>query len=204
MSSNTNLKSQERRRFFRIDDDINLFYKIIDAKQANAPSNVASDALEGCTLSTAWHILTQEAKILHPRIEIKDPEIAEYFKLLNTKLDLIGGAFIAQETNPNDHKIRNVNLSASGVAFDNDEPLNLGEYLEVKMVLSNIVAVISLQAKVVSCKKNADHQSDKAQYLISVDYVNIKEQDRELLIQYIVQRQKQQIRAQKEALMLAL
>lgn len=182
----------ERRRYFRIADDITLFYKIIDAKAIEAGSHVLQGALEGCSISTAWHILTQEAKIIQSKIELKDPEMGEYFKLLNAKLDLVAQAAIVKEADKQAQKTRNVSLSASGVAFDNETALQLGEYLEVKMILGSVVAVIAVHAKVVCCRQNTD--PSKPPFLIGLDYVNIQEQDRELLIQYIVQKQKQQIR----------
>lgn len=198
---NTKLQSEERRRFFRIDDDIALYYKIIDANALKAGSHVSQNALEGCSMATAWHILTQEAKIIQPRIESKDLEYAEYFKILNAKMDLIASAFIMQDVDKEEQKTRNVNLSASGLAFDNKEALPLGVFLEVKLVLGSVVASIALQAKVVYCRKNTDDPS-KPPYLVGLDYENIHEQDRELLIQYIMQRQKQQIRESKEAAMM--
>lgn len=196
---NATVKSEERRRFFRIDDDIALYYKLIEATELKAASHVSQNVLEGCSLSTAWHILTQEAKIIQPRIETKDLEYAEYFKILNAKLDLIAQAFIMKDVDENEQKTRNVNLSASGLAFDNHEALPLGQHLKVTLILGAVVASIALQATVVYCRKNED--ANKPPYLIGLDYENIQEQDRELLIQYIMQRQKQQIRESKEAAM---
>jgi hypothetical protein len=197
--SNTALQGQERRRFFRIDDDINLYYKIIDANAVKPANQVSEDMLNGCSLSIAWHILSQEAKVMQPRVETKDAEIAEYFRILNAKLDLIAQAFVLQDVEESEQKNRNVNLSASGLAFDNHEALQIGDHLEVRMVLGSIVAVILLQAKVVYCKNNAQDHPSKLPYLIGLEYENIQEQDRETLIQYILQRQKRQIRESKEA-----
>ncbi len=115
-------------------------------------------ALEGCSISTAWHILTQEAKIIQSKIELKDPEMGEYFKLLNAKLDLVAQAAIVKEADKQAQKTRNVSLSASGVAFDNETALQLGEYLEVKMILGSVVAVIAVHAKVVCCRQRSRSQ----------------------------------------------
>lgn len=197
-NSKTKLHNEERRRFFRIDDDINLYYRVIDAKSVNDMSHVRPDILGSCSLSTALDMLTQEAKVTMRRIESRDPEIADYLKVLNNKIDLIAQALVLQGADFGEKKPRNVNLSASGLAFDNEEALNIGDYLEIKMVLSSLVAVILVYARVVYCKENADQQYNKLPFLISVDYVNIQEQDRELLIRHIVRRQMQQIRESRE------
>jgi hypothetical protein len=57
--------------------------------------------------------------------------------------------------------------------------------------------VVVACGKVVYCKKS---QSDEGRhpFTIGVDYVNIKDQDRELLIKHVVKRQLQQIRENKE------
>ncbi|NOT84419.1 MAG: PilZ domain-containing protein [Methylococcaceae bacterium] len=199
IKSNTKLEGADRRRFFRIDDDINLYYNVIDAKLVNHASHIKPNILGSCSLSKALDMLTQEAKSTLRRIETKEPEIAEYFKVLNNKMDLIAQAIMLQMSDFVEQKTRNVNLSASGLAFDNDAALNLNDYLEINMVLSSLAAVIVLHAKVVYCKPNTDLQPGKLPYLIGVDYVNIQEQDREALIQHIVRRQMQQIRESKEA-----
>ena len=198
-ASDVKLRNEERRRFFRIDDDINLYYKVIGQQPVNNMSRVSNDILGSCSLSTALDMLTQESKVLMRRIEAKDSDISDYLKLLNNKIELIAQALTLQDADFNEQKTRNVNLSASGLAFDNEEELKMGEYLEVKMVLSSIAAVILVHAKVVYCRKNNDNDMDgKPSFIVGLDYVNMQEQDRELLIKHIVRRQMQQIRASKE------
>jgi hypothetical protein len=60
------------------------------------------------------------------------------------------------------------------------------------------MAVIVAYGKVVYCKKS---QSGDQQfpYLVGVDYVNMKDQDRELLIKHVVKKQMQQLRDKKES-----
>lgn len=197
---NTTQNNEERRRFFRIDDDINLYYKVLGPNPVNDTSYVSTDILGSCSLASALDMLSQEAKVLMRRIETRDPDVADYLKLLNNKIEIIAQTMMLQGTDFGEQTTRNVNLSASGLAFDNDEELKMSDYLEVKMVLSSIAAVILVNAKVVYCKKNIDsEQSNKPSYMIGLDYVNIQDQDRELLIKHIVRRQMQQIRASKEA-----
>lgn len=191
--------NEERRRFFRIDDDINLYYKVIDANAVQDASQISTDLLGNCSLSSALDMLTQEAKVIMRRIETRDPEVADYFKVLNNKIDLIAQALMLQGMDFGEQQTRNVNISASGLAFDNEEALKLDDFLEVKMVLSSLAAVIMVHAKVVYCRQNPENQVNKLPYLIGLDYVNIQEQDRKLLIKHIVRRQMQQIRATKES-----
>ena len=102
-----------------------------------------------------------------------------------------------QGTDFKEKDTRNANLSASGLAFDCDEALAIGDYLEIKMLLVSCMAVIITYGKVIYCKEQKQ-KNDQFPYIIGVDYVNMKDQDRELLIKHVVKRQMQQIRENKE------
>lgn len=196
---NSKTYTDERRRFFRIDDYINLYYKVIDESAfTNQLSHVSTDILQSCSLSTALEMVTQEARTILRRIEHTDPEIAEYLAVLNTKIDLVAQAFLAQGTGKQEHKSHNVNLSASGLAFDCAEHLPIDAYLELRVVLSSYTAVVVLYGKVVYCRENKASSTGDLPYMVGVDYVNLQEEDRELLIKHIFKRQMQQIRESRE------
>jgi c-di-GMP-binding flagellar brake protein YcgR len=93
---------------------------------------------------------------------------------------------------------RNANISAAGIAFDSEESLEVGQYLEIKMLLVNCMAVIVVYGIVVYSKPNEDRDKHFP-FTVGVDYINMKEQDRELLIRHVVKRQLQQIRGQRES-----
>ena len=185
--------AEDRRRFFRIDDAINLYYKIVDEKTVISASKMTDDVLSSCSLATALDVLGQESRVILHRIEKREPEIAEYLKLMDSKIGLLAQAVLQQDNDLSQSKVCNTNLSASGLAIEVETPVNEGEFIEVKLFLSSCVAVILLYGKVIYCKKNADS------YQIGIDYINLKDEDREVLIKHIVKRQMQQIRENKES-----
>jgi len=191
------MHAEDRRRYFRIDDEVNLFYKKVDEKEINDFSYVSDDILSTSSLSAAMDMLAQEAQLILRRVERSDPDIADYLKLMDDKIDLIGRALVMQGTNFTEQSARNVNLSAAGLAFDCEEALQAGDFLEIKMLLTSCMAVIVTFVKVINCRKNENPDSEFP-YMIGVDYLNIKDQDRELLIKHVVKRQMQQIRSKKE------
>ncbi|MCK5192123.1 MAG: PilZ domain-containing protein, partial [Methylococcales bacterium] len=81
-------------------------------------------------------------------------------------------------------------------AIEIDHSIEAGEYLEIKLLLTSCIAVILLYGKVVYCKKNTD-EGAAMPYQVGIDYINLNDQDREILIKHIVKRQMQQIREQK-------
>ncbi len=185
--------AEDRRRFFRIDDAVNLYYRIVDEQTVVAASNTSNDVLSSCSLVTALEVLGQESRSVLYRIEKKEPEIAEYLKLMDSKISLLSQAVLQQGNDLSESSLCNTNISASGLAIEVDTPIKEGEFIEVKLFLSSCVAVILLYGKVVYCKKN-----DLSPYQIGIDYINLKDEDREILIKHIVKRQMQQIRETKQ------
>jgi len=186
--------TEDRRRFFRIDDAVNLYYRIVDEQTVIAASNTSNDVLSSCSLVTALEVLGQESRSILYRIEKKEPEIAEYLKLMDSKINLLSQAVLQQNNDLSEGSVCNTNLSASGLSIEVDKPIKAGEFIEVKLFLSSCVAVILLYGKVVYCKEN----SGSSPYQIGVDYINLKDEDREILIKHIVKRQMQQIRETKQ------
>ena len=187
---------EERRRFFRIDDEVNLVYKKIDEKATIEPSHVSDHILSHCSLSAAIDMVSQESALLLNRLERSQPEVADYLRLVENKIDLLVQAIMMQDSLFTEQNTRNVNLSASGLAFESEEKLNPGEFLEVKMTLVSCMAVVVTYGKVIYCKQNPVNDS-QFPYVVGIDYINMKDQDRELLIKHVVKRQLQQIRDKK-------
>lgn len=190
--------ADDRRRFFRIDDEVNLFYKVVDEQEVLSASQVTNDLLSNCSLVTALDMLDQESRLVMYRIEKNDPEIAEYLKIQESKISLIAQAVMTQGKDFSKGDMRNANISASGLAFECENVIKEGEFLEIKLLLTSCLAVIVIYGKVIYCKKTEIGEAAMP-YLVGVDYINMKEEDREVLIKHVVKRQMQQIRENKES-----
>lgn len=195
--TNTNT-TDNRRRFFRIDDEVNLQYKIVDAQIALNDNKENTESLSSCSIVTTLDRLSEEAKLIMLRVRKIQPEVAEYLKILDTKIDLISQEAIRQHNNLAEENIRNANISATGLAFENNVEIEKGELLEIKLLLTSFSTVIVVYGQVIYCK-NVDTEDDTMPYLVGIDYVNINEQDREILIKHVVKKQMQQIRDIKAA-----
>lgn len=191
-----NTENQERRRFFRIEDTVNLFYKVIDEETVSELSYVSDDVLSNSSLAAVLDAISQEARIIGFRLEKREPEIFEYLKLMDAKINMVAQAVMMQGNQFGEHDTRDVNISASGLAFHTDEELKAGQFLEIKMMLTSCMAVIVVYAKVVYCLYDEDNE--ESPYHVGVDYINMKDEDRELLIKHVVKKQMQQIRESKQ------
>lgn len=190
-------KIEERRGFFRIDDEINLFYKKIDEKLVTEPHHLSENILSSCSLSTALTIVSQDSAAILHRLDKSQPDVAEYLRLIDNKIDLIAQAIMMQGFQCKENDTRNVNISATGMAFNCEEALTEGDYLEIKMMLVSSMAVIVTYARVVY-RKNSQSGDRHFPYFIGVDFIDMKDEDRELLIKYVVKKQLQQIRDKKQ------
>lgn len=190
-------KTEDRRGFFRIDDEVNLFYKKIDAKLAAEPHHLSDNILNNCSLSTALEMVSQEAALLLHRVEKSLPDVADYLRIIDAKIDLLAQAIMMQGFHFKENETRNVNISASGIAFNCEETLQKGDYLEIKMLLVSSMAVIVTYGRVIYCKTSQANDS-RYPHFVGVDFINIKDEDREMLIKYVVKKQLQQIRDKKQ------
>ncbi|MGZ5620660.1 MAG: PilZ domain-containing protein [Methylobacter sp.] len=190
-------KTEDRRGFFRIDDEINLFYKKIDAKLVTEPHHVSDNILNSCSLSTALEMISQDSVALVHRLEKNLPDVAEYLKLIDAKIDLLAQAIMMQGFQFKESDTRNVNISATGMAFNCEEALKEGDYLEIKILLVSSMAVIVTYGRVVY-RTNSPSADVQYPYFVGVDFINMKDEDRELLIKYVVKKQLQQIRDKKQ------
>jgi len=192
-------RAEDRRGFFRIDDEVSLFYKKIDEKRVTEPHHVSDNILTSCSLSTALEMVSHDSALLLHRLEKNQPEVADYLKLIEAKVDLLAQAIMMQGFQFKENDTRNVNISATGIAFNCEELLNEGDYLEIKMMLISSMAVIVTYGRVVYCK-NGQSNDSQYPYFVGVDFLNMKDEDREMLIKYVVKKQLQQIRDKKQVI----
>jgi hypothetical protein len=190
-------KTEDRRGFFRIDDEINLFYKKIDAKLVTEPHHVSDNILNSCSLSTALEMISQDSLVLMHRLEKNLPDVADYLKLIDAKIDLLAQAIMMQGFQFKESDTRNVNISATGMAFNCEEALQEGDHLEIKMMLVSSMVVIVTYGRVVY-RINSPSADGQYPYFVGVDFINMKDENRELLIKYVVKKQLQQIRDKKQ------
>jgi hypothetical protein len=190
-------KTEDRRRFFRIDDEVNLFYRKIDAKLLNEPHRISDNILNSCSLTTALEMMSQDSLVLMHRLEKNLPDVAEYLKLIDAKINLLAQAITMQGFQFEETETRNVNISATGIAFNCEEALQEGDYLEIKLMLVSSMAVIVTYGRIVY-RMNSPSADGQYPYFVGVDFINMKDEDRELLIKYVVKKQLQQIRDKKQ------
>lgn len=187
----------ERRRFFRINDTVSMSYRQIDETIANLGLKSLGIAGGEFSLAATLDVLSQEAMRIMQRLEKQSPELLELYRVLDAKVNAVARATMFVGSNVNAQNCQDVNLSASGLAFEQGEPLAIGQNLAIEIYLPSTLALMQLYAKVVSCRPVDSATEQLARYTISVDFTHVREDDQELLIKHVVRTQWQQLRESK-------
>lgn len=189
------MERQDRRRYFRINDWVGLSYRVIDEDELRAAAqgdNVQISSAQ--VIETIDRELSDALNVLWQG----NPAAANVIGLLNKKLDFIaaeldvgylGGELIK-------HANTRVNISACGMAFESDDRFDVGEVLELNLLLKPMNSNLKLKGCVNGCDRlNTD--SGKP-YLLRVDFLDTDTHVREELIQHIVRRQSMQLSEKRQ------
>lgn len=188
-------KDDERRHFFRFKDELIFSYQHL-AQEATCEflKSFATSADDPFTLTATLAGISQETRLLNRQIQSEAPLVARYLSALERKIDLLAQA-IFKGANTDDQDTQEVDLSGSGVSFESTESLTPGELLELRLVLFPSYTGILASGKVIRCEKVG---SRACPYKIAVEFVHIRETDRQCIVKHILDRQTTQIRQARQ------
>lgn len=182
----------ERRRFFRIEDKVELAFRVLQENETGE-----SQILVARGRSQAFSELENQIQIAYEKVRRKEPEVAELFNLLNRKVSLL-----MQEDNSTLQLAEQpfeqpVNLSACGIAFLVSELVPVGSRLLLRMRLKPSHNEITLVAIAISCEALPEDETPSC--LLRADFTNINDEQQELLIQHVMKCQTQQLRERRQS-----
>lgn len=183
--------TDERRRYFRINETVGISYQRIGNSESHGKK-------EESLTSEVARIFEQDDQIVKLLNELKsdNPLMAQLAVLLNRKIDRIAD----QQVLRNDllkriaHRVKEVNISACGMAFMNDEPIGEGERLRLELKLFPAEVTVQTFARIVSC----DLDEESRQYYWRMDFYSMSAHSQETLIQHIVRSQSAQLKGTRK------
>lgn len=198
--------SNERRRYFRVDDILFLHYSI-EGEDGEHGARV-----EGTHPHlTNTRLLTDlDDELIHSirRVWQDHPDVAQALGLLNRKLSVITRTMEALHADAPDYEEAQVNLSGSGIAFATDRKMDAGTRLALRIALKPSGEQVNLTGAVVNCApldENGAWVDDRPpgtsqekgkggepSYWIRVDFDDAPE-EQERLIQHVIQLQSVQL-----------
>lgn len=182
--------SDERRRYFRITESVGLSYTLLDDQHEPNSDTGTVDILA--------HLTEQDKKIEQALLEVESesPKVAALISLFNQKIERIVN-MLTMEGRLLDQlamRVREVNISACGIAFTNEEQISVGRAVRLELTLYPEEKKIITDGRVVSC----DCAPDGFHYYIRIDFFSVNKAAQEELIQHIVKAQSTQLQQKQQ------
>ncbi|HYA86325.1 MAG TPA: PilZ domain-containing protein [Nitrospirota bacterium] len=170
-----------KRGFFRVDDVFPVTYRIVDVT-------------ERCTGSRIFPGFGLEADELDVPDETVSPRVWKMLVDINAKLEMILERLNKESEGLSRAQSVPVNISASGIRFFIDQPVEIGSMLELKMLLP-LYPPVGVLAHGVVVRIEA---SVGGRYETSLCFIDLVDEVRDIIIQYTLKRQREIIRRQRD------
>jgi hypothetical protein len=193
--------SENRRRFFRIDDAVRLSYRPLATHELADRVARLGEGLGGSfALMASLSAITHRMSVSLRRIEQHSGEVAAYLRALDQKIEAVARALLLQDPSTPAMSEEPVNLSAGGLAIVTAQCLPVGTPLEIRLLLLPALAGILAFGAVVECTEpTAAERHPPGDRLMRVDFTHIRDEDRDLLIKHMLRRQGEQLRRARQA-----
>lgn len=190
--------TEERRRYFRIDDSMGISYELLGSEEAKVFARQSNE--HGGNFDYASHFDNRIQTLLES-CKLQTPIASELLDLLNKKLN-----FVIQQMDVDAelmHKIaytlRQVNVSACGIAFATEEMLEPGQLLKLDIMLQPTeLHVVALAEVVESSVIGLEDIEGNSSCFVRLNFTEINSNDQELLIQHMVKKQSAQLKLRRQ------
>ena len=183
---------EERRRYFRLDDEVILDFEAISQDEVSRWKSRQQDHRHELAE------LDRDISNVIGQMQSQNPTVAHLFDLFNRKVNLVNSPLSPDrkaDLTQAEARTR-VNLSACGMSFQTHEPFRENDNLRLQMQLKPSNVPVTLMGTVVGVEHTGDAE---APYLIRIDFEGFKEAEQEILIHHLFQLQSRTLRSNKEA-----
>ena len=179
---------EDSREFFRIQDHIHLDCKPI----AGPEDDLGARQSALFNLLADLHMLDYESQHLLRQISERDRALAQYLKIINKRIDLLGKT-LALELGDDLGEPQGVTLSDGGVDFESSVAYPADSWVAARLVLLPAPLGLAIPARVVRCEP----AGSPGRWHVALNFDLINDAQRQLLARHILQKQAQDIRAAK-------
>jgi c-di-GMP-binding flagellar brake protein YcgR len=187
-----------RRQWFRVSNPLMLDYEVLsEAEMQERMQEARHSGFAAGGISSLLMQMENRIRERITRLRQRVPEAAAAIEAVDEKLNaLINVLPMLQHPGERLDKtpVRDGDLSASGIAFVNREPLAPGTCMYVRVMLAPSYYYLEAFARVVRCNP---HEDARFPYRVAVQFEMISDEQRELLIRYAMSREAQLLRARR-------
>jgi c-di-GMP-binding flagellar brake protein YcgR len=186
---------EEKRSYFRVDDMISVV-----ANPVHVEKEKAENFRKSVVSSRAFSISDMPG-ISGDELDENITERQEDTKLysmmteIKTKLDFIIHHFMLEKEGLLESEKKFVNISAAGIRFTVNSPVNVKDIMEIKLLLPTYPPVAVFAYGEVKRVKTLDENK----FEVALEYINMGESVRNEIIQYTLSHQRETIRKFKES-----
>jgi len=186
----------ERREYFRITDEVTLNARKIENEDAmELMRGRLCDAIpDQFMLAASFTAQSADMQRLLHNMPGKSHDLTAYLARLDNKLNRLAQHMVLESMHVDDRPLVAVNLSAGGVAFHGEDEFRVDDMLEIRMVLyPDLIGILAI-ARVVGCEPEAG-----GGFQVAVEFSEMRERDRDLLVKHTIHRDTILRRKQREA-----
>lgn len=186
----------ERRRYFRIDDEVALALMPVAGVDEEARIDDFWQNEHAYSIRNNYNFQIEQHIADFNRIEKRLPELARYLRVMERQIDRITEKLAVED---DDSKIerKSVNISAQGLQFHADDAPPKGSLVELTLKLLPSGLRLVIMARVVQVE--AENDPDDGAHRISLDFEHLHEADREILAKHVHGKQMESLGSARES-----
>lgn len=184
--------SKERRRFFRIPDQVYLRLEQESDRHASSTAHLIYPYIN------ELRKIDVETKHAWYQLQNGDPQIASYLQALNRKIDCLAQALLASQNDVVQEPNHHIQLSEGGFSSEFDLPYVVGTQHQATLVLFPQRQTLLFTAQCIHCSTLPATATTKQRYRVGFAFVQINEGDAQVLARHIFTAQSNQRRQQQE------
>jgi hypothetical protein len=177
----------ERRRCFRIDDEVILVIRRLDQNRVDEELSHFEERRNSFCLVSNVALEQEKLSILRHSLESRHPDMMQYIAYLEERINFLSG-HIVQDKNELPEPAQQINISAQGMRFYTEESYDKDELLEMRICLQPDQKRLLIIGNVVWCLKDPNSIGRKSN-AVAVDFTYIDETDRDVLLEHIQKKQ---------------
>ena len=175
---------RNRRESFRINDRVALAaHRLTEHEYRKARADARENRDRRRALNSIIATGENQRGVLR-KIREEDPLVAAYLASLEERLESLARVLAREGRIVGDTPSHDVNLSGNGIRFEHDEALAKGDRLAIEIQLFPSGTCLSLLGTVVRARERSAVRSG-GRYQVAVDFTDIHDDDRELLIRHV-------------------
>ena len=191
--------SVERRLYFRIDDRVLIKYRLFGERDLSDERRfIFLNEVRASNLHAALMGIDMSLQETISELRNRDKTVASALDLINRKLNLIERVVALEQmdgraTSESEHEPFDVNISGGGISFVSAEPIDVGALLAIDLIVLPSNHPMRAIGRVVDCRSANERRNH-----VAIEFVEIRDEDRETLIQHVIKKQAAELRDARE------